>query len=183
MLGGAIVGAGVLLFFPIPVRPYIVGHELTHALWAKMCGGKVSQIKINSHSGYVVSDCNNFLVTLAPYIFPFYAWLFWMIYLLAALWIHDAWVRKMGWVTIGFGLAFHYYFLAKVIFTIPKQSDFKSQGYFFSYIVILIGNAALLLAIFWVQQPLLPQLKRLAWDVAGCYQQTYGWFAHWVGGR
>lgn len=173
LMGGAILGAAILFYFPVPVRTYVAGHELTHALWAKMCGGKVKAIHIKADSGYIISDCNNFLVTLAPYIFPFYAWLAWCCFATAQLIWHDPTTQKVGWVVIGMALAFHFYFLGRVIFT--RQSDFKSQGYFFSYVVIVIGNGLLILAICLLQNSSSHEWKRVLFDLGRAYQASFFW--------
>lgn len=181
LMGGAILGGGVLFFFPVPVRTYVAGHELTHALWAKMCGGKVKAIHIKADSGYVISDCSNFLVTLAPYIFPFYAWLAWCVFAAAQLFYHDPSIQKAGWVVIGMALAFHFYFLGRVMFT--RQSDFKSQGYFFSYVVILIGNGLLILAICLLQKSSAAEWKRVLFELGGAYQESFFWVKAWFSRR
>ena len=181
LMAGAILGGGVLFFFPVPVRTYVAGHELTHALWAKMCGGKVKAIHIKADSGYVISDCNNFLVTLAPYIFPFYAWLAWCVFAAAQLFYHDPSIQKAGWVVIGMALAFHFYFLWRVMFT--RQSDFKSQGYFFSYVVILIGNGLLILAICLLQKSSAVEWKRVLFELGGAYQESFFWVKAWFSRR
>jgi hypothetical protein len=173
LMVGAILGIGALFFFPVPVRTYVAGHELTHAMWAKMCGGKVKAIKIKADSGYIISDCNNFLVTLAPYIFPFYAWLAWCVFASAQIVYHQPWIQKAGWITIGMALAFHFYFLGRVIFT--RQSDFKSQGYFFSYVVILIGNGLLVLAICLLQKSSGGEWKGVLADIGRAYLHSFFW--------
>jgi hypothetical protein len=180
MVGGAILGAGALFFFPAPMRTYVAGHELTHALWAKMCGGKVKAIRISRESGYVISDCNNFLVTLAPYIFPFYAWLAWCVFVGAFLIYRNPWIQQAGWIVIGMALAFHFYFLGKVLLT--RQSDFKSQGYFFSYVIILIGNGILILAICLLQKSVASEWKLLLFDVFRSYQDACFWLKETVSG-
>lgn len=177
LMAGAVLGSGILFFFPVPVRTYVAGHELTHALWAKMCGGKVKAIRIKADSGYVISDCNNFLVTLAPYFFPFYAWLAWCGFAGAQLIWHDPSIQRAGWIVIGMALAFHFYFLGRVIFT--RQSDFKSQGYFFSYVIILLGNGLLVLAICLLQRPVASEWKQLLLQFLGAYQDSFIWARSW----
>jgi len=177
LMAGAILGIGILFFFPVPVRTYVAGHELTHALWAKLCGGKVKAIHIKADSGYIISDCNNFLVTLAPYIFPFYAWVAWCGFAAAQLFYHDPWIQKAGWIAIGMALAFHFYFLGRVIFT--RQSDFKSQGYFFSYVVILLGNGLLVLAICLLQKSAAGDWKRVLLEVGRAYAESFFWLISW----
>jgi hypothetical protein len=90
------------------------------------------------------------------------------------------WIQQAGWVAIGMALAFHFYFLGKVMFT--KQSDFKSQGYFFSYVVILIGNGILVLAICLLQKSVASEWKLLIFDVLRSYQDAFFWIKDAVRG-
>ena len=52
---------------------YVLGHELTHALWTWLFGGKVKKMKVSSSGGHVVISKTNFFIALAPYFFPLYA--------------------------------------------------------------------------------------------------------------
>src|SRR5689334_6231976 len=61
------------LLFRLPTRIYVFAHELTHALFITLCGGKVKKIAVKRDHGFVISNRTNFLITLAPYLFPFYA--------------------------------------------------------------------------------------------------------------
>src|SRR2546429_2217108 len=72
MLAGAACWLVILLLLPKPMWIYVFGHELTHALWAWLFGGRGKKIKATSQSGHVVITRNNFLITLAPYFFPLY---------------------------------------------------------------------------------------------------------------
>jgi tellurite resistance protein TehA-like permease len=72
MLAGAACWLVILLLLPRPMWVYVFGHELTHALWAWLFGGRVKKFKATSQGGHVVITKNNFLITLAPYFFPLY---------------------------------------------------------------------------------------------------------------
>ena len=70
---------GVLLwliyFFGLP-RPlflYVLGHELTHAFFVLLCGGKISEFKVKSGGGHIVTNKNNVIISLSPYFIPFYS--------------------------------------------------------------------------------------------------------------
>src|ERR1700681_420898 len=56
-----------------PIRTYVFGHELTHALAAWMTGGKVKHFHVSKKGGSVTVTKTNFFVALAPYIIPLYA--------------------------------------------------------------------------------------------------------------
>ena len=62
----------MVAFFGLP-RPqwlYVFGHELTHALWVTLLGGKVHHFHVGSKGGHVLSDRTNTWIALAPYFFP-----------------------------------------------------------------------------------------------------------------
>ena len=52
---------------------YVFGHELTHALWVWLMGGRVSRFRVGRDGGHIVTDRNNFWIALAPYFFPLYS--------------------------------------------------------------------------------------------------------------
>src|SRR6266705_6223083 len=65
----------LIAFFGLsrPVLVYVFGHELTHALWVLLMGGRVSRFRVGREGGHVVTNRNNFWIALAPYFFPFYS--------------------------------------------------------------------------------------------------------------
>src|SRR5262245_15425951 len=65
-LGGAGCWWAVFLILPKPMLIYVFGHELTHALWAWLFGGRVKKFKVTSKGGHVVISKSNFLIVLAP---------------------------------------------------------------------------------------------------------------------
>src|SRR5215475_12752418 len=73
LLAGAACWVAIFLLLPKPMWVYVFGHELTHALWAWLFGGRVKQFKATSQGGHVVVTKSNFLIALAPYFFPLYA--------------------------------------------------------------------------------------------------------------
>jgi len=73
LLAGAACWLVVFLMLPKPMWLYVLGHELTHALWTWLCWGRVRQLKVSSEGGHVVVTKDNFLIALAPYFFPLYA--------------------------------------------------------------------------------------------------------------
>lgn len=58
-----------------PVRLYVLGHELTHALWGLAFGARVSRLKVGAKGGSVQLTKSNVWITLAPYFFPFWTML------------------------------------------------------------------------------------------------------------
>ncbi|MCG3150098.1 MAG: hypothetical protein PCFJNLEI_03569 [Verrucomicrobiae bacterium] len=129
----------IFCFLPKPVRTYVLGHELTHALWAWLMGARVSGLKVGKAGGQVHTSKTNWAITLAPYFFPFYAILFMLLFFLGH-WIWD-WSGYMGvlFFLIGFGWSFHVTFTIMVLFSV-SQPDVESQGVLFSFTIIYLMN-------------------------------------------
>ncbi|HYV30837.1 MAG TPA: hypothetical protein VEO53_07030 [Candidatus Binatia bacterium] len=143
-LGGAACWLVVYLLLPKPMLIYIFGHELTHALWALLFGGKVKRFKATSKGGHVVTSKSNFLIVLAPYFFPLYVVLTVLGFALGHLLF--GWQRYLPWfhLLIGAAYAFHLTLTWHILQT--RQSDLSSQGYLFSAVIIFLGNIGVLLA-------------------------------------
>src|SRR5437773_4743064 len=95
MLAGGACWLVILLLLPKPMWVYVFGHELTHALWAWLFGGRVKKFKATSAGGHVVVNKTNFLITLAPYFFPLYVVLVVLVFMTGHLiW---GWTRYLVW--------------------------------------------------------------------------------------
>src|SRR2546421_1239441 len=70
---GALLWLIAFFGLPRPMVVYVFGHELTHALWVLLMGGRVSRFRVGRAGGHIVTDRNNFLIALAPYFFPLYS--------------------------------------------------------------------------------------------------------------
>src|SRR3990172_2925734 len=69
---GGLTYLTVHLLFKKPVLTYVIGHELTHALFALLFGGSVKAFRASNRGGRVTLTKSNFIITLAPYFFPLY---------------------------------------------------------------------------------------------------------------
>jgi hypothetical protein len=130
----------VVLFFllPRPFRTYVLGHELTHALWSLMMGGRVGKIKVGKSGGHVELTKTNFIITLAPYFFPFYTFLVIAAYYLAGIGL-EVGPYKMWWLgAVGITWAFHITFTLHML--AERQPDIQEHGRIFSYTVIYLMN-------------------------------------------
>ncbi|HBO98324.1 MAG TPA: hypothetical protein DD637_00580 [Verrucomicrobia bacterium] len=143
LLGGVFVFVLVWMALPRPVRTYVLGHELTHALWGLLFGAVPSDLRVSESGGSVRLTKTNVFITLAPYFFPFYTFLV----ILAAL-VTYAFVRPLPaiplWLfMIGFTWAFH------VLFTLQSlsqaQPDVKAYGRLFSWTFIFLVNVLIVL--------------------------------------
>ena len=139
-------GLWLLVFatLPRPTRTYVLGHELTHALWAWLMGARVGGLRVGKHGGQVRTSKTNWAITLAPYFFPFYAMLFLALFFLA----HWIWgLDRYFWVLfflVGLGWSFHVTFTFVMLLTV-SQPDVQSQGKVFSAVVIYAMNLVTML--------------------------------------
>lgn len=143
LLAGAGCWLVVFLLLPKPMWIYVVGHELTHAVWTWLFLGQVKKLKATSKGGHVVVTKNNFLIALAPYFFPLYAVIVMVIFMLGqVIW---GWRGYAVWfhLLLGAAYAFHLTLTWHVLQT--EQSDITSQGWLFSVVVIFLGNVLILL--------------------------------------
>jgi hypothetical protein len=168
LLAGAACWVVIFLLMPKPMWIYVFGHELTHALWAWLFGGRLKNLKVSSGGGHVVVSKSNFLIVLAPYFFPLYVALVVAVFSMGRL-IWD-WRSFRVWfhLLIGAAYAFHVTLTWHVLKT--RQSDITSQGWLFSAVIIFLGNVCVLL----LGVPLLTMkvglLDELGWWLAGTGQ-------------
>jgi len=143
MLAGAACWLVILLLLPRPMWVYVFGHELTHALWTWLFGGRVKKFKATAQGGHVVVTRNNFLITLAPYFFPVYVVMVVLVFLAGhCIW---GWAPYLAWfhLLIGAAYAFHVTLTGHTLRT--RQTDITQHGYMFSAAVIWLGNVMVLL--------------------------------------
>jgi hypothetical protein len=141
---GAVLWLIAFFGLPRPLLIYVFGHELTHALWVWMMGGRVSRFKVGRDGGHIVTDKNNFLIALAPYFFPLYSILALAIYGALSLFFNLQGYGQLLYAVVGMTWAFH---LTFTCWMIPKnQSDLRDNGTFFSLVVIYLINLTLLSA-------------------------------------
>ena len=143
-LSGFALFAFVWVVLPKPVSAYVLGHELSHAVWALAFGGKVSNLKFGPNGGHVNVSKSNMFITLAPYFFPIYT----IIVVIAAL-ITELCMGRLPWQPlwiglVGFTWAFHVFFTIKSL--LIRQPDIQEYGRLFSYNIIAIFNIAGVLA-------------------------------------
>lgn len=142
------------LFFK-PIRTYVFGHELTHAIAGIISGGSVKSFKVRKSGGSVTLTKTNLFVTLAPYFVPIYTLFFviayWLLKQVLKTNVHYSYFLFI----FGFTAALH---LSLTAFAISQgQSDLKRYGEFYSLILIFILNCIILdliLAMFFPVKPL-----------------------------
>lgn len=142
--GGWMLPAGffvsVIGFFVLPqaFRTYVLGHEMSHALAGMLMGAKVGRMKVGREGGHVELSKSNFIISLAPYFFPFYTGL------VIAVWFGlgfffeiDAWA-PLGLGLVGLTWGFHVTFTVYML--TMEQPDVLENGRLFSYAVIYLAN-------------------------------------------
>src|SRR5215831_1185270 len=142
-LSGAACWLAIYLLLPKPMWVYVLGHELTHAVWTWLLGGRVKRFKASSEGGHVVVTKSNFLIALAPYFFPLYAVLVVLIFV-AGHWLWN-WRNYLVWFHLLLGAAYGFHVTLTWHILKSEQSDISDQGYLFSAVVIFLGNAVVLL--------------------------------------
>jgi hypothetical protein len=135
---GFLAWVGVFFLLPRPIRTYVLAHELTHALWALLMGGRIGKMKIGKSGGHVELTKTNFIITLAPYFFPFYTVLVIAVYYLSGIWL-DVETYRLWWLAaVGFTWSFHITFTIQMLS--EHQPDIQEHGRIFSYLTIYIMN-------------------------------------------
>jgi len=139
---GAVLWLIAFFGLPRPMLVYVFGHELTHALWVLLMGGRVSRFRVGREGGHIVTDRNNFWIALAPYFFPLYSLIIIAGYGVLGLFVNVQPYGRLLYALIGATWAFHFTFTCWMI--PKKQTDLTDHGTFFSLVVIYLMNLALL---------------------------------------
>ena len=148
---GSVLWTIAFFGLPRPLLMYVFGHELTHALWVWMMGGRVSQFSVSREGGHIVTDKSNVWIALSPYFFPLYSILVIAAYGGASLFWDVAPYHRWLYAFIGATWAFHISF---TLWMIPKgQTDLSHHGTFFSLIVIYLMNLLVLTILLIVASP------------------------------
>ena len=171
---------------PDQTRIYVLGHELTHALWGLAFGAKVSNLKVRSTGGSVMLTKSNVWITLAPYFFPFWTVLVVLIALAVRgiiYLINPEMPFPVPWLwmfAVGFTWCFHACFTIRSL--MQTQSDVQEYGRIFSWTLILACNIAgiLLWIVCTTDVPAFAIFKCLCAHTAAAYQQTFQSLCEWA---
>lgn len=131
------------VFLSHPVKTYVFGHELTHAFWGLLFLAKPSRLKVGEKGGSVNLTKTNFLITLAPYFFPFYTFLIIVAALITMIFVNPLPMRPLWIFFIGFTWAFHILFTFETLS--QRQPDITLYGRLFSWTFIFIANVLVVL--------------------------------------
>jgi hypothetical protein len=140
---GAACWLVIYLLLPKPMWIYVFGHELTHALWTWLLGGRVKRFKASASGGHVVVTKHNFVIALAPYFFPLYAVAVVLVFIAGnAVW---DWRPYPVWFHLLLGAAYAFHVTLTWHILQSHQTDISDQGYIFSAVIIFLGNTSVLL--------------------------------------
>ncbi|MCF7674465.1 MAG: hypothetical protein K9N23_12400 [Akkermansiaceae bacterium] len=122
---------------------YVLGHEVTHAVFVFLCGGRVTDIGVSSTGGYVTTTKTNLLIALSPYFVPFWSVVTVAVYIILKLTlVFSAEWDKAFYFALGFTWTFH---MVMTVWMIPKdQPDLRENGTLLSLAVIFFTNLVML---------------------------------------
>ena len=175
-----------------PVTAYVLGHELSHYVTARLFGGRIFDWKVSAEGGYVETDKSNTWITLAPYLVPFYTLIIMVLFGVAGLmvdmqashpvslwkWTVHLKPTRLLYAMVGLTWCFHATYTVKTV--VAEQGDLKRNGEFFSMMLIFLINAFLLIALFLAASPA-PGLGFA--EVARCWWSVAAGILNWVWDR
>ncbi len=128
---------------PLLLKWYVVGHEFMHAWLAGFFfKGRIKEFVAEEEGGYIITDKYNFIIALAPYLWPIYS------VPVVAVWGVVGWtpwgLEHAGsfFGVLGFTWMFHVSFTVWML--LKGQSDLLGPGRIFSLALIYIFNVGLL---------------------------------------
>jgi hypothetical protein len=140
-----------------PMRTYVFGHELTHAMAAWLTGGEVSHFHVGKKGGSVTVTKPNLFVALAPYMVPLYALILMGLYFGVGLFYDLSNYWNYFLIVLGASMGFH---LSLTVYALKQdQPDLKSGGKLLSGILIFLGNAVFLVFLLGVLFP-----RTVSWE-------------------
>lgn len=131
------------LLQPMFLYLYVLGHELTHAVFVLIYRGKVTDFHVSADGGYITTNKTNLVIALSPYFVPFWAVVGAVVYAAVGYFIDlSAGWDRVFFGAIGFTWTFH---LVWTLWMIPRdQPDLKENGTFLSLAIIFLANVCVL---------------------------------------
>lgn len=140
-----------------PLRAYVFGHELTHAMAAWLTGGQVKRFHVSKKGGSVTVTKSNTFVALAPYVIPLYSLILLGVFFGANFFYNLRpywhWILALLGMSLGFHMALTVYALKQ------DQPDLKTAGKLLSGVLIFLGNSACLVLLLGILFP-----KTVSWN-------------------
>jgi hypothetical protein len=168
---GFVLSVTGFFLLPKPFRTYVLAHEMTHAVSGMLMGAKVGKMKVGKTGGHVMLSKSNFIISLAPYFFPFYTGLVIALWYIAGAFLdlraYEPWWLAAVGLTWGFHVTFTVYMLTQ------HQPDVQENGRLFSYAVIYLAN--LFFAAIWMILIGAPTFREAGASVWTETLSAYGW--------
>lgn len=141
LLGMVLYGLSSL-FWQQPMRTYVFGHELSHAVWVWVFRGRVKGFAVSQKGGEVQTTKSNFLIALAPYFFPIYSVFVILLYvILRSFWEITPYFKFFVFL-LGISWGFHVIMTVYALF--KDQEEVRETGVSFSIVLILFLNVLIL---------------------------------------
>lgn len=163
------------IFFK-PMRTYVFGHELTHALWSMMFGGRVKKFVVRQQNGKVLLTKTNFLINLAPYFFPIYSFFVFIIYLLLKCFEKER--PFLGSIIFLLGITFSFHLALLLHAFSLRQSDIKKTGRLFSLTLIILFNIIIAVFILKFMLPGTIDLQAFSWQTLNVTRAIWTWLMY-----
>ena len=162
-----------------PVKTYVLGHELTHALWGLVFGARPSRVRVGRSGGSVRLTKTNIVIALAPYFFPFYTFLVLLAARVTLFFVRPLPCPPIWMFAVGFTWAFHVLFTFSAL--AETQPDITPYGRVFSWVIIFLVNLLLVLVVLAAVTPLsFPSLSAAVFGrVAAAYSGVAA-FCRWL---
>jgi hypothetical protein len=125
---------------------YVLGHELTHAIFVLLYRGKVTDFYVSVDGGYITTNKTNLVIALSPYFVPFWSVIGAMIYAFVRYFgdFSQEWDRAL-YAMMGVTWTFH---MTWTLWMIPRdQPDLRENGTFLSLAIIYLANLLLLVGL------------------------------------
>lgn len=141
MAGGALFYGVTILFagYNTCASMQIISHELTHTVFAYLTFHNAGRIRVNpdgSGGSMALKGIGNWMISLAPYFFPLFAFIYMLILPGILIMASGHW---LVYSVLGYFIA---YYWATVISQVhSEQTDIIKEGYVFSGIIIVCLNA------------------------------------------
>ena len=132
---------------------YVLGHELTHAIFVLLYRGKVTEFHVSADGGYITTNKTNLVIALSPYFVPFWAVVAAAFYgsLRHFAGLSQEWDRAL-YALLGLTWTFH---MVWTLWMIPRdQPDLKENGTYLSLVVIYLANLLVLAGLLCIASPL-----------------------------
>lgn len=134
------------LFQPFFLYLYVLGHELTHALFVYLFRGRVTGFHVSTSGGYITTNKTNLMIALSPYFVPLWSVAAAVCFAGLRLFfqLSGPWDLALYGV-LGLTWTFH---IIWTLWMLPRdQPDLRENGTFFSLVIIFFGNLLVLIGL------------------------------------